>query len=130
MSRISSCAACHGDIMIPGFAQPQDQMRCPLCNAPFLVQDVLATSIQAPPEAIRVEQTTPLVTAPLVTSAVGPRLSCAEEPGDLAAEIDSAAAPAKKTARDSFAPGGNHRGWSDRVVAGLSGTAQDWRHAL
>ena len=90
MSRISSCAACHGDIMIPGFAQPQDQMRCPLCNAPFLVQDVLATSIQAPPEAIRVEQTTPLVTAPLATPAVGPRLSRAEEPGDLAAEIDSA----------------------------------------
>ncbi|HVU86181.1 MAG TPA: hypothetical protein VHD36_02595 [Pirellulales bacterium] len=52
MSRISSCASCHGDILIPGHAQPQDQMRCPLCSAPFRVQDVLSSSILAPPEAI------------------------------------------------------------------------------
>ena len=52
MSRISSCASCHGDILIPGHVQPQDQMRCPLCRPPFRVQDVLASSILAPPEAI------------------------------------------------------------------------------
>jgi hypothetical protein len=92
MSRISSCASCHGDIMIPGFAQPQDQMRCPLCNAQFQVQDVLATSILAPPEAIRVEQPPPGVTA-----AVGPRLSRAEEPAELDTEsIDVRPRPRKK----------------------------------
>jgi len=70
MSRISTCAACHGDILIPGSAQPADRMRCPLCNAQFRVQDVLAASIQAPPEAIIIEQPQSAVAA-----AVGPRLS-------------------------------------------------------
>lgn len=74
MSRISTCAACHGDILIPGSAQPADRMRCPLCNAQFQVQDVLAASIQAPPEAIIVEQP-----AGAISAAVGPRLS-REEP--------------------------------------------------
>jgi len=82
MSRISSCAACHGDIMIPGPAQPLDRMRCPLCGTEFLVQDVLAASILAPPEAIPVE-------APLagITAAVGPRLSRGAEAPEYATEL-------------------------------------------
>ena len=73
MARISSCAVCHGDLLIPAASQPLDQMRCPRCQAEFLVQDVLAASILAPPEAIPVERT-----APTVQAAVGPRLTNAE----------------------------------------------------
>jgi hypothetical protein len=61
--------------MIPASARPLDQMRCPLCQTQFLVQDVLATSILAPPEAI------PVSLAPAdIAAAVGPRLSRTEEP--------------------------------------------------
>ncbi len=75
MSRISSCASCHGDLLIPRAALPKDQMRCPLCNAQFAVQDVLAASIPAPPEAIPVEQ--PLAG---ITVGTGTRMSRSAEP--------------------------------------------------
>jgi|GEM_PF-4768164 len=78
MSRISSCAACHGDILIPGSAQPADLMRCPLCKAQFLVHDVMASSIQAPPEAVAVEAPQAAVAA-----AVGPRLSRGQDLADF-----------------------------------------------
>ncbi len=81
MSRISCCASCHGDILIPSHALPQDQMRCPLCGAQFQVQDVLATSILAPPEAILVPR------SPIgMTGVIGSRPSRSEEPAEVEAE--------------------------------------------
>ncbi len=94
MSRISSCAACHGDILIPGSVQPLDQMRCPLCNAQFQVRDVLPASIMAPPEAIRVE---PPIEG--IAAAVGPRLSRGEPPVEWETAVAAAAPrPRKKQA--------------------------------
>jgi hypothetical protein len=92
MSRISTCAACHGDILIPGSAQPADRMRCPLCNAQFQAKDVLAASIQAPPEAIIVEQPHAAIAA-----AVGPRLSREQPLADFdVGERPSSAIPRSK----------------------------------
>jgi hypothetical protein len=86
MSRISSCASCHGDFLIPGASQPKDQMRCPLCNAQFAVQDVLAGSIFAPPEAIPVAPS-----GAGLRAGAGPRLSRSAEPVDFdTASIDTA----------------------------------------
>ncbi len=65
MSRISSCATCHGDLLIPGSVDPLDSMRCPLCHAEFQVQDVLEGSILAPPEALPIGRVRPEVVGSL-----------------------------------------------------------------
>ncbi|HUY32198.1 MAG TPA: hypothetical protein VMV69_05410 [Pirellulales bacterium] len=52
MPSISSCPACHRDITLPNDVAPQRRLRCPLCNAPFLAETVLATSTPAPPEVL------------------------------------------------------------------------------
>ena len=67
-------------------------MQCPLCHTQFLVQDVLAASILAPPEAIPVS-----LPAADIKAAVGPRLSRAEEPAAWEPEaIPVAPRPRKK----------------------------------
>ncbi|HVC93761.1 MAG TPA: hypothetical protein VND64_08725 [Pirellulales bacterium] len=52
MPSISSCPACHRDITIPSDVARQRRLRCPLCDAQFLAEAVLAASTPAPPEVL------------------------------------------------------------------------------
>ncbi|HEY1601976.1 MAG TPA: hypothetical protein VGG64_20405 [Pirellulales bacterium] len=98
MSRISSCASCHGDFLIPGASQPKDQMRCPLCNAQFLVQDVLAGSIFAPPEAIPVAPS-----GASLRASAGARQPRPAEPVDFDAETIDVQPPQRRKQPGIFA---------------------------
>jgi hypothetical protein len=52
MPSISSCPACHRDLTIPDLAEHRQPLRCPLCDAQFDAEQVLADSVNFPPLAI------------------------------------------------------------------------------
>lgn len=52
MPSISSCPECHRDLTIPDVADPQQLLGCPLCDARFAAERVLAESVSFPPAAI------------------------------------------------------------------------------
>jgi hypothetical protein len=52
MPSISSCPACHRDLTIPELAEHRQPLRCPLCDAQFDAEQVLADSVSFPPLAI------------------------------------------------------------------------------
>lgn len=58
MPSISSCPACHRDLTLPD-SVGQKPLRCPLCDAQFTADQVLADSVPFPPLAIVVEAEEP-----------------------------------------------------------------------
>lgn len=52
MPSISSCPQCHRILTIPDLADRQQSLRCPLCQAQFPAERVLAESESLPPAAI------------------------------------------------------------------------------
>lgn len=59
MPSISSCPTCHRDLTIPDLADRQKALRCPLCDAQFTAEQVLADCVSFPPLAIVVEAAAP-----------------------------------------------------------------------
>jgi uncharacterized C2H2 Zn-finger protein len=59
MPSISSCPTCHRDLTIPDMADGMQELRCPLCDAQFSAQRVLADCVGFPPLAIVVEAAKP-----------------------------------------------------------------------
>lgn len=55
MPSISSCPACHRDLTIPDLTNGRKSLRCPLCDAQFAAEEVLADAVPFPPLAIVVE---------------------------------------------------------------------------
>ncbi|HVA51785.1 MAG TPA: hypothetical protein VNH11_35920 [Pirellulales bacterium] len=72
MPSISSCPECHRDLTIPDLADRQQPLRCPLCDAQFSADRVLADSVNFPPAAIVVGDRSPLA----------PQAEGRREPGD------------------------------------------------
>lgn len=52
MPSISSCPECHRDLTIPDMNGPGRSLRCPLCDAQFSAERILADSVKFPPLAI------------------------------------------------------------------------------
>lgn len=55
MPSISSCPECHRDLTIPDVADPQQLLGCPLCDARFTADRILAESVSFPPTAIIID---------------------------------------------------------------------------
>ena len=55
MPNISTCPHCYGTILVASLANPEERLRCPLCQATFAVEQVAAGSVPAPPMALPVE---------------------------------------------------------------------------
>lgn len=58
MPSISSCPECHRDLTIPEIGDPGQSLRCPLCDAEFPAERILADSVSFPPLAIVVGEAT------------------------------------------------------------------------
>ena len=52
MPSISSCPECHRDLTIPDLDDRRQSLRCPLCDAQFEAERILADSVSFPPSAI------------------------------------------------------------------------------
>jgi hypothetical protein len=96
MPSISSCPECHRDLTLPDLADPRQTLRCPLCDAQFPAEQVMADSVGFPPTAIIVS---PAHEAPsasgTVQEAASPSayesdLDDADEPGIEESDLDEA----------------------------------------
>jgi hypothetical protein len=88
MPSISSCPACHRDLTIPDLDPRQQSLRCPLCDAEFPAEQVLADCVPFPPMAIIVE-------------ARPPRVESSDDAADKARQYSTA--DAARTATPEFA---------------------------
>ena len=52
MPSISSCPECHRDLTLPDLVDGKQSLRCPLCDARFPAERVMADSVSFPPAAI------------------------------------------------------------------------------
>ncbi|HEX5442791.1 MAG TPA: hypothetical protein VFW87_03130 [Pirellulales bacterium] len=89
MPSISSCPECHRDLTIPDLDAPDHRLRCPLCEAQFPAERILADSVAFPPLALVVDEATDGVWPPEPPTAAASDLS---PPGPEAQ--DPAPAPA------------------------------------
>lgn len=64
MPSISSCPECHRDLTIPEIGDPGQSLRCPLCDAEFAAERILADSVSFPPMAIVVGDAAAAPTGP------------------------------------------------------------------
>jgi hypothetical protein len=81
MPSISSCPTCHRDLTIPDLADRQQSLRCPLCDAQFAAEQVLADCVNFPPAAILVDAADRLPAAGFEESiGEGPQFSMSDEP--------------------------------------------------
>ncbi|HJT36698.1 MAG TPA: hypothetical protein VJ783_32045 [Pirellulales bacterium] len=64
MPSISSCPECHRDLTIPEIGDPGQSLRCPLCDAEFAAERILADSVSFPPLAIVVGEAAAAPTGP------------------------------------------------------------------
>ena len=80
MPSISSCPACHRDLTIPDLADRQQPLRCPLCDAQFAAERVLADCVSFPPAAIVVGDEPSPVTSANSSVAPAPAYTFGDEP--------------------------------------------------
>src|SRR5487761_121070 len=72
MPSISSCPECHRDLTIPEIGDPGQSLRCPLCDAEFPAERILADSVSFPPLAIVVGEAT---AAPIGADEMPPQIN-------------------------------------------------------
>jgi DNA-directed RNA polymerase subunit RPC12/RpoP len=99
MPSISSCPACHRDLTIPDLADRQQPLRCPLCDAQFAAEAVLADCVNFPPAAIVVGAAESPIAAATNSVEPAPQLAFDNEPiagisDDLSWPLVASSAPA------------------------------------
>ncbi|MGH7136193.1 MAG: hypothetical protein ACREHD_10670, partial [Pirellulales bacterium] len=102
MPSISSCPACHRDLTIPDLDPLQQSLRCPLCDAGFPAEQVLADCVPFPPAAIIVEAGSSWVESSGVAAELPPN-SMADQPAVAAGEVaapSAALSPAADTSEE------------------------------